>query len=131
MKSKLSTTDFNIIKEYLVTWTPKIRLGSDESLRLFLDACLWFCYTGARYRELPKYFGNWNSVYKRYSDWGNLGVWKGLLKFLVDMDSDFEFVMVDSTVVRAHACCSTGKKKKLNQKKGLVDQEAVSQQKFI
>lgn len=107
---ELRDVDFNVIKGYLIGWKPRIRLGSDEELRLFLNAVLWICYSGAQYRELPKYYGNWNTVYKRYSDWGKLGIWQGLLQHLAEMDSDLEYVMVDSTVVRAHACCSTGQK---------------------
>jgi len=114
---ELRDVDFKVIKKYLTGWKPKVRLGSDEDLRSFLNASLWICYSGAQYRELPKCYGNWNTVYKRYSDWGNLGVWQGLLKHLAEMDSDLEYVMVDSTVVRAHACCSTGQKKRRRTRK--------------
>ena len=30
--------------------------------RLFIDAVLWIAKTGAPGRDLPEYFGNWNSV---------------------------------------------------------------------
>ena len=83
----------------------------DKDLRRYLNGVVWICYSGAQIRELPKEYGNWNTVYKRYAEWGKLGIWQGLLRYLVEQDSDLELVMVDSTVVRAHACCSTGKKR--------------------
>ena len=75
MRKSFSKSEFALVKEYLLTWVPKIRLGKDEDLLLFLNACLWLCYTGAQYRELPLKYGNWNTVYKRFSDWGDLGIW--------------------------------------------------------
>ena len=108
---ELSEKDFRIIKGYLMGMKPKIRLGQDEDLHRFLNAALWICYSGSQIRQLPEKYGHWNTVYKRYADWGKLGIWQGLLQYLVEQDSDLEYVMVDSTVVRAHACCATGKKK--------------------
>ena len=125
MRKSFSKSEFALVKEYLLTWVPKIRLGKDENLLLFLNACLWLCYTGAQYRELPLKYGNWNTVYKRFSDWGDLGIWQGLLTHLGERESDLEYVMVDSTIMRAHACCSTGKKKTPSQVKVWGDLEEV------
>ena len=103
--------DLKMIKEYLLRWKPKIRLGDNKDLERFLNAVLWICYSGSQLRELPLEYGNWNTVYKRHADWGRSGIWQGLLTYLSAQDSDLEYVMVDSTVVRAHACCTTGKKR--------------------
>jgi transposase len=37
------------------------RHGEDN--RLFVDAVLWLVRAGAPWRDLPKEFGNWNSVF--------------------------------------------------------------------
>jgi len=102
---------FVFLKEFLVQYKPLIRLGSDEDLEQFLNAVLWMCWSGAPWRALPSTYGKWNTVYKRFCDWGDLGIWQNLLTCLVKMDSDLEYVMVDSTVMRAHACAASGKKK--------------------
>jgi len=34
-----------------------------EDNRLFVDAVLWIARTGAPWRDLPKAFGDWNSVF--------------------------------------------------------------------
>jgi transposase len=116
---ELRDIEYDTIKAYLQSqWVPNVRLGSDSSLRRFLNGAIWILYSGSQLRELPETYGHWNTVYKRFSDWGKLGVWQGLLKQLASIDSDLEYVMVDSTVVRAHACCSTGQKKRRKTKKG-------------
>jgi transposase len=43
------------------------RSGSDN--RRFVEAVLWIARTGSPWRDLPLFFGNWNSVFKRYRDW--------------------------------------------------------------
>lgn len=43
------------------------RSGKDN--RLFVEAVLWIVRTGSPWRDLPPFFGNWNSVSRRYRDW--------------------------------------------------------------
>ena len=74
---------------------------SGEDNRLFVDAVLWILRTGAPWRDLPPEFGNWNSTYVRFRRWARKGIWEGLFKALAD-DPDFEHVMIDATIVRAH-----------------------------
>ncbi len=80
--------------------------GSDRGVtggdnRLFVEAVLWVARTGAPWRDLPAEAGNWNSTFRRFSRWSRAGVWESLFKALAD-DPDFEYVMLDSTIVRAH-----------------------------
>jgi transposase len=77
--------------------------------RLFLDAVLWVARTGAPWRDLPGRFGNWNSVFRRFSRWSERGVWARVLAAL-GPDPDLEAVLLDSTVVRAHPHAAGGKK---------------------
>ncbi len=69
--------------------------------RLFVDAVLWIARTGSPWRDLPSGFGKWNSVFKRFSRWAKKGVWESLFRALVN-DPDFEYLIIDSTIVRAH-----------------------------
>ena len=68
--------------------------------RLFIDAVLWVAKTGAPWRDLPERSGNRNSVWKRFSRWARKGVWGKLFSHF--QDEDPEWLVLDSTVIRAH-----------------------------
>ncbi len=77
----------------------KGRHGEDN--RLFVDAVLWLARAGAPWRDLPAEFGNWNSVFQRFRRWAKKGVWQRIFTVLIE-DPDFEYLIIDSTIVRAH-----------------------------
>ena len=83
------------------------RHGEDN--RLFVDAVLWLVRAGAPWRDLPKEFGNWNSVFQRFRRWAKKGVWKSLFNALVEYP-DLEYLIIDSTIVRAHQHAAGAKK---------------------
>lgn len=87
--------------------------------RLFVEAILWIARTGAMWRELPERFGKWNSVFQRYNRWSKAGVFERIFQELAD-DPDFEYLMIDSTIVRAHQH-SAGAKGGLKRRKLLGD----------
>jgi transposase len=50
---------------------------------------------------LPEEFGHWNSVFKRFRRWVQRGAFERIFQLLSE-DADFEYVMVDGTIVRVH-----------------------------
>ena len=75
------------------------RTGSDN--RLFLEAVLWMVRTGAPWRDLPEAFGCWNSVFRRFRRWAQAGLFERLFQILSG-EPDFEYALIDGTIVRVH-----------------------------
>jgi transposase len=89
---------------------PEIRLGAGRTCRRFLEAVLWITKTGAQWRNLPRAYGKWNSIFKRFNRWSQAGVFEKLFEKM-SQDQDLEYLLLDSTIVRAHACSSGAQKK--------------------
>jgi transposase len=88
----------------------KIHIGAHWQCRRFLSAILWLSRSGAQWRLLPKEYGDWNSVYKRFARWAEAGVFEQLHQFCAD-DPDLEHLLIDSTIIRAHPCAAGARKK--------------------
>jgi transposase len=80
------------------------RSGSNN--RLFVEGVLWIARTGSPWRDLPEYFGRWNTVFKRYSDWVKVAVFQRLFEAVSD-EPHTEYAMVDATIVKVHRHVST------------------------
>ena len=87
----------------------RTRGSSGRDNRLFVEAVLWIVRTGAPWRDLPEVLGNWNSVARRFSRWSAKGVWHRIFAATAD-DPDFEYLILDSTIVRAHQHAAGAKK---------------------
>src|SRR4051794_25425071 len=79
-----------------------------EDNRRFINAVLWIAKTGAPWRDLPEHLGNWNSAWRRFDRWARKGVWQQVLKALED--PDLEWLIIDSTIIRAHPCAAGARK---------------------
>ena len=77
--------------------------------RLFVDAVLYRYRTGIPWRDLPECLGDWNNTHRRHSRWAKRGVWTSVLALLA-VDADYEYAMIDSTIMRAHQTAPARKK---------------------
>lgn len=85
--------------------------GPRTDNRRFLDALLWMARSGGRWKDLPPHLGDYRSVKRRYYRWIGMGVLDTMLAALC-READLEWLMLDSTVVRAHAQAAGARKQK-------------------
>ena len=76
--------------------------------RSFLEAVLWRVRVGGPWRDLPPGFGEWNSIFRRFRRWALKGVFKGIFEAVAD-DPDFEYVLIDGTIISVHQKASGAK----------------------
>jgi len=75
------------------------RTGEDN--RRFVEGVIWVGKNGGKWRSVPGDYGKWSSLHKRFKRWADKGIWQMIFNTLVE-DADMEWVMIDSTIVRAH-----------------------------
>jgi transposase len=103
----LSDEQWGRISE-LIIGRPDQRGSTGRDNRMFMEGVLWIVRTGSPWRDLPEAFGEWNSVFRRFSRWSRKGVWQRIFEAISD-DPDFEYLILDSTIVRAHQHASGAK----------------------
>ena len=82
------------------------RSGRDN--RQFVNGVLWVLHSGAHWHDLPERYGKWKSVHTRFSRWAKAGVWERMFEALI-RDRNNQYLMLDTTLVRAHQQAATGK----------------------
>lgn len=82
--------------------------------RLFFEALLYITRTGVPWRDLPGDFGAWDAVYNRFRRWVASGSMARLFERLTDNPQlgEVRRILIDSTIVRAHAHAAGARKKK-------------------
>ena len=82
------------------------RSGGDN--RQVVNGVLWVLRSGAHWHDLPERYGKWKTVHTRFSRWAKAGVWERVFEALIK-DRDNQYLMLDTTLVRAHQPAATGK----------------------
>ena len=87
--------------EPLVPGGRKGKRGPRSKNRRFVNALLWMARSGSRWRDLPERLGDYRTVKRRYYRWIEKGVLDAIFAALA-VEADLEWLMIDSTIVRAH-----------------------------
>ena len=95
----------------LVPGGGKGKRGPRTDNRRFLNALLWMARSGGRWRDLPERLGDYGSVKRRYYRWIEMGVLDAMFEALA-READMEWLMIDSTIVRAHQHAAGARRQK-------------------
>ncbi len=95
----------------LVPGGGKGKRGPRTDNRRFINALLWMARSGGRWRDLPRPLGDSQTVKRRYYRWIEMGVLDALFGALA-READMEWLMIDSTIVRAHQHAAGARKLK-------------------
>ena len=92
---------------------PKPRGSIKISNRRALNGILYILEHGCKWRALPARFGNWHTVYMRFSRWSHNGVLQRVFERLqAEQLIDLEVLGLDSTTVKVHPDASGALKKR-------------------
>ena len=106
---ELSEVQWEKIKDILPGRVESVgRTAADN--RVFVNGVLWVLRSGAHWHDLPERYGKYKSLHKRFSRWAATGVWEKIFHELL-CDRKNQYLMIDSTIVRAHQQAATGRKK--------------------
>jgi transposase len=99
-----------------------VRSKNEAKLRIFIEAMYYIIRTGCQWRMLPLYYGSWRSVHQRFKRWTDKGIFQDLFESN-HSNADMESVMIDATIIRAHACSAgyeknSGEREALGRSKG-------------
>jgi len=83
----------------------RLHTKEEGKLRFYCEAIWYMCRTGCQWRLLPPCYGNWRAIHRRFFRWAQRGIWERLLE-KAQIDPDLETVMIDATIIRAHACAA-------------------------
>ncbi|GGU70112.1 hypothetical protein GCM10009504_29120 [Pseudomonas laurentiana] len=83
--------------------------------RLMLNGVLWVLCSGAAWRDMPKRFGPWSTIYQRFRDWRKRGIFDQFLKRLhIRLNEhgliDLNTWVIDSITVRGRRTSSSAEK---------------------
>lgn len=111
----LTTTQYEAIASLL----PPKRRPPKYSNREVLNAILYLLQSGCSWRQLPKEYGHWHTIYTRFKRWSEAGIMDTVLAKLQEENIlRVNVVFLDSTTVRAHQAASGAAKKRGSRRSG-------------
>ena len=105
---ELSASQWRKIEHFLPGRHDSVGVTAKDN-RNFVNSVLWVLRSGAHWKDMPAEYGNWKSAHKRFTRWARAGIWERIFEVLL-ADPKNTWVMIDSTIVRAHqqAVCGKG-----------------------
>ena len=98
---KINKKQFDKIKNLMPIERKPAKISSQQ----FLNALLYLVENGCKWRALPKKFGNWHTIYMRFSRWSKNGTIQRIFEELqkqniINIQSNI--LCIDSTSIKVH-----------------------------
>jgi len=82
-----------------------------SNLRRTVEAIIWRCRNGAKWRAIPAELGPWWMAAQTFIRWARLGVWERLLEAAQARGVELGMAFLDGTSIRAHPKAAGAPKK--------------------
>jgi len=103
----LSDTQWEAIKPHLPPDRGRKRRVDD---RRVISGIIHVLQSGCRWRDAPREYGSYTTLYNRYNRWSARGIWQYLFCEIVGALSDEQdMAAIDSTHIKAHRSAGGGK----------------------
>ena len=92
-------------RDKIIRLFPKQRGNVKVDNNRFLDAIIYVCENGCKWRALPETFGPWHAIYVRINRWAKNGVLERVFYALQEeqiTNKGIRVVSLDSTSVKVH-----------------------------
>ena len=118
-KTDVTDEQFQLIKPvldgYNAQFSGRGRPRAED--RPLLNGMLWRLDNGAKWRAIPLEYGKWYTIYARFREWAEAGVFEQVIASLqaqarAEDRISFDFAAIDGTIVRAHKSAAGAKKRK-------------------
>ncbi|WP_148312102.1 IS5 family transposase [Bradyrhizobium japonicum] len=89
---------------------PRGLTGPDrDDDRRIVSGIIHMLQSGARWRDCPREYGPYTTIYNRFNRWAKRGRWCAIFEALAKPGEDGVVLSLDSTSIKAHRCASGGK----------------------
>ena len=102
----LSDAEWRIIAPLLPNKPRGVARVDDQRV---LDGIFYILRTASPWRDLPKRYGPYTTVYNRFNGWAKAVVWVNIFNTLAAQSPE-SLAFIDSSIIRAHQHAAGGKK---------------------
>jgi transposase len=106
----LSDEQWSILEPMVEACRPKGKTPPRD-LRRTIEAIIWRCDNGAKWRAVPAELGPWWRAAQLFIRWSKLGAWERLLARAQEAGVRLGIVHLDGTTIRAHAKAAGARQK--------------------
>jgi transposase len=100
-----------VVLEPLIEACRPHRKTQHHHLRRTMEAIIWRCQNGAKWRAVPAEYGPWWMAAQTFIRWGRHGVWERLLSLVQEKGMRLGMVFLDGSNIRAHQKAAGAAKK--------------------